>query len=47
MIELAEKKATEKEMKYKQLKRVRRFFIVGEEKPNDSDNKVKLILNCL
>jgi hypothetical protein len=47
VIELAEQKSTEKEAKYNQLKRVRRYFIVDEQKATDASNKVKLVLECL
>jgi hypothetical protein len=44
LISVAEKKAIDKETKYKQLKRVRRFFIINEQKTNLNDERVLNIL---
>ena len=47
MIDKAEQMATEKEIKYKGLQRVRRFFMVGDDKIEPSDPLIGVVLECL
>ena len=47
MIDLAERKATEKETKYKNLQRVRRYFFVNSEKMDPNSEGVRFVMKCL
>lgn len=47
VIDLAERKATEKETKYKNLQRVRRYFFVNSEKLDPNNEGVRFVMKCL
>lgn len=47
MIDLAERKANEKEQKYKNIQRVRRYFFVAEEKVRIDAEGLQFVLKCL
>ncbi len=47
VIDLAEKKANEKESKYKNIQRVRRYFFIGKGKLDPSYEGVNFVFKCL
>lgn len=47
VIDLAERKATEKETKYKTLQRVRRYFFVNSEKMDPNSEGIRFVMKCL
>lgn len=44
---MADRKASEKEEKYKNLQKVRRYFFVDQQKVDANHDGVKFVLGCL
>lgn len=47
IIDLAERKAAEKEQKYKNIKAIRRYFFLGSEKLEANNEGMAFVLKCL
>lgn len=47
VIDLAERKACEKEVKYTTIQKVRRYFFVGSTKLESNNEGVQFVLKCL
>jgi len=47
VIDLAEKKAAEKEQKYKNIQKIRRYFFINKEKIDTEYEGVKFVMKCL
>jgi hypothetical protein len=47
VIDLAEKKASEKETKYKNIQKVRRYFFIDNEKIDPNSEGVRYVMKCL
>jgi hypothetical protein len=47
VIDLAERKAAEKEEKYKNIKKIRRYFFVGNKKIEPNHEGMQFVLKCL